>query len=184
LTKLSPDQCLLNAVVLFQVAFGQDWFCFFDLAYQQMMHTQNYSMMAYLSYTFVMTHFLFSTFQKSRVSYPTTATEKRNLQQKSENIIETLQAEMSPTSRAFNPLSLLVRLLTITNLDFEHKLISIFTNTVRVLFKTTNACNCFFVKYIYGNNVTKCLHGIFLLLGNAHKKARCNYLSSIVHFLH
>ncbi len=91
-----------------QVALGQDWFCFFDLANQQIMHTQNYSMMAYLSYSFVMTHFLFSTLQKSRISYPTTAAEKRNAQQKSTNIIETLLSEMTPTARAFNPVSTLV----------------------------------------------------------------------------
>jgi hypothetical protein len=72
----------------------------------------------------VASHFLFSTFQKSRIAYPTTAAEKRNLQQKSENVIEMLVAEMTPTARAFNSTSLLV---SVTKFDQISEFDKIFT---------------------------------------------------------
>ena len=89
------------------------------MANQQIMHTQNYSMMAYLSHTFVMSHFLYSTFQKSRIAYPATFAEKRGLQQKSANAIDCLVAEMTPTSKSFNSPSALVILFSLkSKIDF------------------------------------------------------------------
>ena len=53
---------------------GNDWFCFFDIMHQHIMHTQTYTTMAYLPYNFVATHLYFAASNaagRAKITYPT-----------------------------------------------------------------------------------------------------------------
>ena len=81
---------------------GNDWLQFFDVMQQQILHSQNYSTMGYMPYTFVAFHLLFgASGPKPKISWPNEQFEMKNKLRKSNNIIETMIADMSPGARIF-----------------------------------------------------------------------------------
>lgn len=52
-----------------------DWFCFNDVLTRQIYSIQNYSLMNYLNYAFVVWHFAFSSSQRQKLVYPSTGYE-------------------------------------------------------------------------------------------------------------
>ncbi len=65
------------------------------------MQSQHYSMMAYMPYNFVASHLLFGAHGRVKITFPTTAHEKRSQQQKSNQLVESLITEMNPLARSF-----------------------------------------------------------------------------------
>ena len=95
---------------------GTDWFCFFDESQQVINRTQTYALMGYQPFVFVSTHLLFGSFTRGRIMYPTTHMEKKNALQKSENIVSSMIADMSPHARAYVSTTNLVS----ENFEFVH----------------------------------------------------------------
>ena len=91
------------------VQLGQDWFCFFDIIHQHIMHSQVYTTMAYLPYNFVATHLLFAASGRFKVTYPTQAFETKSALLKSNQIVESLYADMTPGVRCYTSMTSLVR---------------------------------------------------------------------------
>ena len=91
------------------VARGLEWFSTFDLMHTEMLHSQVYSIMAFLPFTLVLAHFMFASTVKQRVSFPSQAHEVSTRLSRSQNILASLVAEMSPTARAFCSTTALVR---------------------------------------------------------------------------
>lgn len=88
---------------------GQDWFCFYDVVQQQIMHSQNYSMMAYQPYNFVASHFYFAAFGKVKINYPSSFSEMKMAGQKSLQVIENLCSAMSPQAKCYSNTTALCR---------------------------------------------------------------------------
>ena len=88
---------------------GLDWFSEFDLLHSEMLHSQVYSIMAYLPFTLVMAHFMFASTVKQRVTFPSQAYEVSTKLSRSQNILASLVAEMSPRARVFCSNTSLVR---------------------------------------------------------------------------
>ena len=88
---------------------GHEWFCFFDVMHQYIMHSQTYSTMAYLPYNFVASHLLFAASGRSKISYPTQAQETRSTLNKSEQILQSVYTEMAPSIRCYTSNVALVR---------------------------------------------------------------------------
>ena len=88
---------------------GLDWFSDFDLLHSEMLHSQVYSIMAYLPFTLVLAHFMFASTVKQRVTFPSQAYEVSTKLSRSQNILASLVAEMSPTARVFCSNTALVR---------------------------------------------------------------------------
>lgn len=94
---------------LHNVQAGQEWFCFFDVMQQHILHSQTYATMAYMPYNFVATHLLFAAPGRFKVSYPTEAYEMRSALTKSKQTVESLYGEMSPAVRCYTSTTGLVR---------------------------------------------------------------------------
>ena len=89
---------------------GNDWFQFFDSMQQEILHSQNYSLMGYLPYSFVASHLLFAASgSKPKINWPNVQYETNNRIQMSNNIIDSMIAEMMPSSRIFATSSTMVR---------------------------------------------------------------------------
>ena len=50
---------------------GLDWMTFYDVINREIHQTQNYTMMAYIPYTFVAMHFQFAAVLAQKIQYPT-----------------------------------------------------------------------------------------------------------------
>ena len=74
-----------------------------------MLHSQVYSIMAYLPFTLVLAHFMFASTIKQRVTFPSQAYEVSTRLSRSQNILASLVAEMSPLARVFCSNTQLVR---------------------------------------------------------------------------
>jgi len=91
------------------VAKGLNWFSTFDLLHTEMLRSQSYSIMAYLPFTIVLAHFMFGSTFKQRVSFPSQAHEVSKRLTRSQNVLTSLVAEMSPNARVFCSNTALVR---------------------------------------------------------------------------
>ena len=91
------------------VTHGLEWFCYFDCLQQHILHSQLYQVMAYMPYTFVMSHLLFASLTKAKLAYPHTSTEKKNALNRNNNLLETMVSEMVPQARQFASKTGLVR---------------------------------------------------------------------------
>ena len=58
-----------------QVSLGLEWFCTADVLSHKIHATQNYILMPYQPYAFVMWHFLFSSHSWPKITYPSTGYE-------------------------------------------------------------------------------------------------------------
>lgn len=88
---------------------GHDWFVFFDVMHQHIMHTQTYATMAYLPYNFVASHLLFAASARSKIAYPAQALEAKNTLNKSDNILQSVFTDMAPMTRCFTSKVSLIR---------------------------------------------------------------------------
>lgn len=79
-----------------------DWFCFNDVLNKQIHSTQNYSLMGYLNYAFVIWHFAFGSFQKQKLSYPSAGYEFRAKETRQKAVIAEVLRGMSPTLRCYS----------------------------------------------------------------------------------
>jgi len=96
LVKFKDHMNLLN------VRLGNEWMQFYDLMQQQLMHSQNYSTMGYLPYTFVAFHLYFAASgPKPQINWPNIQYEMKTKLQKSKHIVESMIADMLPGSRIF-----------------------------------------------------------------------------------
>ena len=80
---------------------GHEWFRFFDSLWQEISHSQIYTLMGYAPFVLVSSHFHFSSLNKPSVSYPFTQAEKRGILSKNRNILSSVVAQMAPIERAF-----------------------------------------------------------------------------------
>ena len=69
------------------VVSGGEWFTHFDILHQEMMHSQNYSIMGHLHFPILAAHFLFSSASKSKLSFPMQNTEFRNRLTQCNNVL-------------------------------------------------------------------------------------------------
>ena len=92
---------------------GNDWLQFYDLMQQQLLHSQNYSTMGYLPFPFVAFHLLFgASGPKPKITWPNVQFETTNKLKKSNNLVDSMIAEMLPSSRIFaSPLTLVCDIL-------------------------------------------------------------------------
>ena len=88
---------------------GTEWFRFFDVTQQWINQSQNYSAMAYLPFTLVLTHLSFASSNRQRVSLQSQAMEVSQKLEQSRNVLTSLVSEMTPTARAFCSQPVLVR---------------------------------------------------------------------------
>lgn len=58
-----------------QVCSGLDWMCFFDVVNHDIQQSQNYTMMAYLPFTFVAIHFQLAAVLHQKIKFPVAQTE-------------------------------------------------------------------------------------------------------------
>ena len=108
LVKFKDHMNLLN------VRLGNEWMQFYDLMQQQLMHSQNYSTMGYLPYTFVAFHLYFAASgPKPQINWPNIQFEMKTKLQKSKHIVESMIADMLPGSRIFASHTTLVRKIDI-----------------------------------------------------------------------
>ena len=104
LVKFKDHMNLLN------VRLGNEWMQFYDFMQQQLMHSQNYSTMGYLPYTFVAFHLYFAASgPKPQINWPNIQFEMKTKLQKSKHIVESMIADMLPGSRIFVSHTTLVR---------------------------------------------------------------------------
>ena len=104
LVKFKDHMNLLN------VRLGNDWMQFYDFMQQQLMHSQNYSTMGYLPYTFVAFHLYFAASgPKPQINWPNIQFEMKTKLQKSNHIVESMIDDMLPGSRIFASHTTLVR---------------------------------------------------------------------------
>ena len=85
----------------FQVLKGHEFMLFFDLAQQQIMRSQIYSLMAYMPFAFVAAHFSFAAHGRPKIAYPHTGAERAKELAKARNLLTSMIADMSPTARTF-----------------------------------------------------------------------------------
>lgn len=88
---------------------GLEWFVHFDILHQEMMHSQNYSIMGHLPFPLVASHLLFAANVKERIKFPVQHTECRAKLAKNHNILASVVAEMAPQARAFSNNTVMVR---------------------------------------------------------------------------
>jgi len=88
---------------------GTEWFCHYDMIHQEVMHSQNYSIMGHLNFPLVKCHFLYCVPGRVKISFPTQAQDLRKKIQNTINVLESITNEMVPRTRAFSPTSVLVR---------------------------------------------------------------------------
>jgi len=94
---------------LMNVNSGLEWFVHFDILHQEMMHSQNYSIMGHLPFPLVASHLLFASNVKERIKFPVQNTECRAKLAKNHNILASVVAEMAPQARAFSNNTVMVR---------------------------------------------------------------------------
>ena len=83
---------------------------FFDMTQQQIARSQIYSLMAYMPFAFVASHFSFAANGRAKITYPHTNAEKAKELAKSKNLLCSMIADMSPTARTFaSPTNLVIR---------------------------------------------------------------------------
>jgi len=109
---------------MMNVVSGLEWFVHFDILHQEMMHSQNYSIMGHLPFPLVASHLMFGSNVKHRVKFPTQHTECRNKLAKNHNILSSVVGEMAPQARCYNNNTVLVR-------DLLPLLISVLQPTLR-----------------------------------------------------
>jgi len=88
---------------------GTDWFTHFDILHQEILHSQNYSIMGYLHFPLVASHFLFASKSKTKLSFPKQMNDLRLTLGQSNNVLDSVLAEMSPMTRVYCSRYTLVR---------------------------------------------------------------------------
>jgi len=88
---------------------GLDWFSHFDILQQEILHSQNYSMMGHLYFPIVASHYLFASVNKPKISFPTQMSDLRNRLTQTTHVVESVMGEMLPKTRAYCSRSTLVR---------------------------------------------------------------------------
>jgi chromosome transmission fidelity protein 18 len=104
------------------VSLGLEWFCTADILSHKIQTMQNYVLMPYQPYAFVMWHFLFSSHSWPKITYPSTGYEMLVKEQKTRQILNELMQGMVPLVRVhanaaqlvFDTLSLLLQILVPT----------------------------------------------------------------------
>ncbi|PNF28113.1 hypothetical protein B7P43_G12268 [Cryptotermes secundus] len=90
------------------VSLGLEWFCTADMLSHKIHATQNYILMPYQPFAFVMWHFLFASFSWPKITYPSTGYEVIVKEQKARQILRELMRGMAPLVRIHaNPAQLL-----------------------------------------------------------------------------
>ncbi|XP_050316074.1 chromosome transmission fidelity protein 18 homolog [Anthonomus grandis grandis] len=79
-----------------------EWFGYNDALTTQIYTTQNYSLTNYLNYGFVVWHFVFASYQRPKLVYPTEGQEARTKLIRQRGIIAEVLRGMSPTVRCYN----------------------------------------------------------------------------------
>ena len=74
-------------IALENVISGSEWFCYYDLMHQEIMHSQNYSIMGHLTFPLVKAHFLYAVPFRVKLMYPTQSTDLRNKVNSSLNVL-------------------------------------------------------------------------------------------------
>ena len=98
-----------EVMLFFQVLRGHEFMLFFDLAQQQIARSQIYSLMAYMPFAFVASHFAFAANGRPKIAYPHTGAERAKELAKSRNLLSSMIADMSPTARTFaSPTNLVI----------------------------------------------------------------------------
>lgn len=90
------------------VSNGLAWATFVDVVQKEIMHTQSWSMMAFLPYSCVAYHLLFGTHQWPKIHYPNQMHEMNQKLIKNQNLQASMINEMSPMTRGFVRKRLLV----------------------------------------------------------------------------
>ncbi|GFG31238.1 hypothetical protein Cfor_11072, partial [Coptotermes formosanus] len=83
------------------VSLGLEWFCAADVLSHKIQTTQNYILMPYQPYAFVMWHFLFSSFSWPKITYPSAGYEMSVKEQKTRQILSELMQGMAPLVRVY-----------------------------------------------------------------------------------
>ncbi|KAJ9591978.1 hypothetical protein L9F63_001490, partial [Diploptera punctata] len=90
------------------VCFGLEWFCLSDVFSHKIKTTQNYVLLPYQPYSFVMWHFLFASYSWPKITYPNTGYEVMVREQRCKQVVKELMEGMSPIVRVHsNPAHLL-----------------------------------------------------------------------------
>ncbi|XP_042208895.1 chromosome transmission fidelity protein 18 homolog isoform X2 [Homarus americanus] len=91
------------------VKMGLDWAAFTDLLQKEIMHTQSWTLMAFLPYACVSYHLLFASHQWPKIQYPNQMYETNQKMIKNKNLQAAMINEMSPMTRVFVGASPLVQ---------------------------------------------------------------------------
>ncbi|GFO38310.1 chromosome transmission fidelity protein 18-like protein [Plakobranchus ocellatus] len=98
---------------LFGLNIANDWLCFSDCINQYIARNQDFSMLKFSSYLPVTFHFLYATYNPSRVQFPHEQFEAKQKQQKTLNLLNSLLSDMAPLTQKFtNSTSLTLDLLS------------------------------------------------------------------------
>nr|CAB3230952.1 chromosome transmission fidelity protein 18 homolog [Phallusia mammillata] len=101
-----------------------EWMLLYDHINKEVALHQEWVLMRYTPYIFVLFHLLFSCISPPKIQFPQTANENRQKQQKSENLLTCLYQEMLPNSRCYTPPTVAIQ-------DLVPHLLAIMTPSLR-----------------------------------------------------
>ncbi|XP_063865703.1 chromosome transmission fidelity protein 18 homolog isoform X1 [Scylla paramamosain] len=80
---------------------GLEWTLFVDLQMKEIMHSQSWTLMAYLPFACVSHHLRFASLSWPNIQFPTCMAEMQQKLTKNQNLLSSMVSEMSPSNRAF-----------------------------------------------------------------------------------
>ncbi|XP_066992527.2 chromosome transmission fidelity protein 18 homolog [Anabrus simplex] len=78
------------------ISLGLEWFCTTDILLEKINSTQNYTLLPYLPYSFVVWHFLYSSFSWPKITYPHASYEATAKSSRNQQILGELMKGMQP----------------------------------------------------------------------------------------
>ncbi|XP_050727858.1 chromosome transmission fidelity protein 18 homolog [Eriocheir sinensis] len=92
---------LKQFTLLDSIKIGLEWTLFTDLQLREIMHSQSWTLMAYLPYACVSHHLRFASLNWSNIQFPTVMQENNQKLTKNHNLLSAMINDMSPMTRAF-----------------------------------------------------------------------------------
>ncbi|XP_045103960.1 chromosome transmission fidelity protein 18 homolog isoform X2 [Portunus trituberculatus] len=92
---------LKNFTLMESITSGLEWTLFVDLQMREIMHSQSWTLMAYLPFACVSHHLRFASLSWPNIQFPTCMPEMQQKLTKNKNLLSSVVSEMNPSNRAF-----------------------------------------------------------------------------------
>jgi len=91
------------------VCSGLDWMCYFDVVNREIQQSQNYTMMAYLPFTFVAVHFQLAAVLHQKIKFPLAQIEANSKSTQNQAILTSMMDDLKACVRVTNARNIIVR---------------------------------------------------------------------------